>query len=122
MPIDDRMPGEEFARVAGIAVRCGERTDDPRLDPIDLRGTVRAVTLTVVDGRGEAVRARIRVEGESMRAARITDRDGRAVLLGRSLPLRVEVSSLSDPDHGGPGPARSKFIDVAADDVVVLDD
>lgn len=45
----------ELTRVTGIVVRAGEVTRDPRLDPLDLRGTRFVVKLTVVDERGDPV-------------------------------------------------------------------
>ncbi|MCK6445369.1 MAG: hypothetical protein L6Q99_03170 [Planctomycetes bacterium] len=45
----------ELTRVPGIVVRAGEVTRDPRLDPLDLRGTRFVVKLTVVDERGDPV-------------------------------------------------------------------
>ncbi len=116
---------ETLERIARIPVRCGERTVDPRLDPIDLRARIRPVTVTVVDEGGAAVRARIRVDGQSRAESCLTDERGRAVVLASSLPLRVEVSEVPDPSDGPAlrrrGP-RARMVELSDDLVVVLDD
>jgi hypothetical protein len=52
------VPGEpvELARVDGILAEPLRTTEDPALDPLDLRGKVRAITLTVQDSDGKRIR------------------------------------------------------------------
>lgn len=45
----------DLVLIPGVVVRGGEATRDPRLDPIDLRGSRFVVRLTVVDEGGEPV-------------------------------------------------------------------
>jgi hypothetical protein len=53
-----RIAGEraELARVDGILAEPLRTTEDPALDPLDLRGKVRAITLTVLDRDGKRIR------------------------------------------------------------------
>lgn len=48
------MEGDEpLASVAGVEVRSGETTRDPRLDPLSLASSLRVATLTILDGAGK---------------------------------------------------------------------
>jgi len=44
-----------IASVEGIEVRGGERTEDPRLAPLDLRGLIHVFTVTAIDERGATI-------------------------------------------------------------------
>lgn len=47
------MEGDEpLASAAGVEVRSGETTRDPRLDPLKLGASMRVATLTILDGAG----------------------------------------------------------------------
>lgn len=119
-----RIAGEitNIERIIGIPVRAGERTDDPRLAAIDLRGKLHPVTVTVVDADGAPVRAAVRVAGTSRNPAIVTDPDGRAVLIRCELPLRVEVSPMRSGDAPLPHRRGVVRVDVESDQVVVLAD
>jgi hypothetical protein len=54
--LHDAMQWNEVRQVPDVVVRANETTNDPRLDPLDLRGSHQVVRLTIVDDRGEPVK------------------------------------------------------------------
>lgn len=56
------MEGDEpLASAAGVEVRSGETTRDPRLDPLALGGRLRVATLTILDGSGKLLSENLNV-------------------------------------------------------------
>jgi hypothetical protein len=88
----------ELARVDGIAAEPLHTTEDPALDPLDLRGKVRHFALLVVDGEGKRIRwlqTQRRMPGESEFGPRREwgGRESLAIVTAASaLDLRVSAS------------------------------
>jgi hypothetical protein len=93
--------GGPVAEVPGIAVRPDGVTRDPRLDPLDLRGRLRLITVTVVDPDGLPVpKALVFVEPAvtaPSEYAVTTSRNGSASLVtnGAAVGLRVEAAGFA---------------------------
>lgn len=84
-------------RIEGIVVEAGMRTLDPRLDPLDLRGRMNTVALTVVDAGGHAVPGLV-VALERRGIEGFHDchpkRDGERMLVtAGALPLRIRLEA-----------------------------
>lgn len=104
------------AEVEGIVLRPGVRTEDPRLNPVDLRGRLFAVTVTVRDSEGEAILGA---------GVRVLEGEGRASMYGPPGPVVGEFTVLStaasfDIEVSAPGFRSQVIRDVAADYDVVL--
>jgi len=86
---------EPLAVVQDVSVAAGETSRDPRLDPLDLRGRIERVTITVVAGDGagapEGHVAILAPDAEAPRTRRELLSDGRVELLLRSVPVDLEV-------------------------------
>lgn len=84
-----------------VAIQAGQVNEDPRLDPIDLRGRVRPLTVTVAAGQDRSV-AGVRVkalarDGKTVVRESETDAEGRILVLLGSEPLSL---SAWHPEHG----------------------
>ncbi|MBM3990455.1 MAG: hypothetical protein FJ298_05530 [Planctomycetes bacterium] len=62
LEVHERQTTREFARVEGIRVESAGATRDPRLEPLDLSGELREITLSLVDSRGIPIAHLPRVE------------------------------------------------------------
>ncbi|MCE9593762.1 MAG: hypothetical protein K8S98_06180 [Planctomycetes bacterium] len=56
LTLHDGMQWNELRQIPDVVVRANETTTDPRLDPLDLRGSHQVVHLTIVDDHGEPVK------------------------------------------------------------------
>jgi len=62
LEVHEQQTTRVFARVEGIRVESGGATRDPRLEPLDLSGELREITLSLVDSRGVPIAHLPRVE------------------------------------------------------------
>ncbi len=83
--------------IEGIEVIGGRETVDPRLDPLDLRGLVKRIALTVVDGSGRfvpRVAVGLPVQGAQGFAGYPARTEGEHLLIRAGpLPLRVRLEA-----------------------------
>lgn len=90
--------GCEVAAVPSVVARAGESTRDARLDPLDLRGACRLVTLRLLDERGTPVRearAFSRPSGDPEASWTFAGREGDGLqLLFDGRPLDVTISAV----------------------------
>lgn len=86
--------GPRLVEITGIQLVAGQETDDPRLDPIDLRTGFQVVQLLVVDATGQRIENRA-IKGRVFRAdgTRSSSRDLEDIGLIRDTD-RLEVSAL----------------------------
>lgn len=89
---------ELLAQVADIVVTGAARTRDPRLDPLDLRGEVRAIELAITDTRGQEIDdanvfVRRAIDGEdNFDHVNVSDGKAKLFLRGASADVTVMAS------------------------------
>lgn len=107
---------EPVADVPGIEVKPKEVTREPRLNPLDLRGVLKAITVSAVDASGNAVsNATAFVEpregANSEYGVEIVDGTAKLLTTGTPVNLRIE----------GPEYRTKKLARVSSDTRVVLE-
>lgn len=96
--VRDDQGWNEVASVSGVLVKAGERTNDVRLDPIDLSGRMRTVKLSIleVDGtpyQGEVYALLTRRDPDGDRTEYVQVKQGSASVIFENEPPSISITA-----------------------------